>query len=42
MRQSRGRIREADEKGETRYLTDEEKQQRLDDVQRQIKAFCEQ
>lgn len=40
--QSRGRVREADEKGETRYLTDEEKQQRLDDIQRQIKAFCEQ
>lgn len=40
--QNRGRIREADEKGETRYLSDEEKQQRLDDVQRQIKAFCEQ
>ncbi len=39
--QSRGRVRETGADGSVRALTDEEKQQRLDDTQRQIKAFCE-
>lgn len=39
--QNSARIREENEKGEVRALTDEEKKQRMDDTQRQIKAFCE-
>ncbi len=39
--QTRGRIREANADGSVRALPDEEKQQRLDETQRQIKAFCE-
>lgn len=35
------RIRTVDEKGEQRTLTDEEKSDRKDDLQRQIKAYCE-
>lgn len=35
------RISVTDEKGEVRSLTEEEKQQRMDDTRRQIKAFCE-
>ncbi|MCC2637609.1 MAG: hypothetical protein K0Q68_1328 [Moraxellaceae bacterium] len=35
------RVKEADDKGEVRVLTDEEKNARLDATQRQIKAFCE-
>lgn len=36
-----GRVKEADDKGNVRVLTDEEKQERLDATQRQIKAFCQ-
>lgn len=36
-----GRVSEKDEKGEKRYLTEEEKAKRLDDTRRQIKAYCE-
>ncbi len=39
--QSRGRVREAEPDGSVRALSDEEKQQRQDETQRQIKAFCE-
>lgn len=39
--QENARIRLTDEKGETRMLSEEEKQAKLDDTQRQIKAFCE-
>ncbi|HEX6590362.1 MAG TPA: DUF4124 domain-containing protein [Moraxellaceae bacterium] len=35
------RINVTDEKGEVRTLTEEEKQQRVDDTKRQVKAFCE-
>lgn len=35
------RVKEADDKGEVRVLTDEEKNARLDATRRQIKAFCE-
>lgn len=39
--QEHARISVADDKGEVRTLTEEEKQQRIDDAQRQVKAFCE-
>jgi hypothetical protein len=39
--QEHARVKVADEKGETRVLTDEEKQSQLDETQRSIKAFCE-
>lgn len=39
--QEHARIRVKDEKGETRVLSDEEKSAQQDDIQRQIKAFCE-
>lgn len=39
--QDHARVKVADEKGETRVLTDEEKQSQLDETQRSIKAFCE-
>lgn len=39
--QNSGRVKEQDEKGETRVLTEEEKKQRMDDAERQIKAFCD-
>ena len=35
------RIRTTDEKGEQRTLTEEEKSDRKDDIERQIKAYCE-
>lgn len=35
------RISVTDDKGEVRSLTEEEKQQRVDDTKRQVKAFCE-
>lgn len=35
-----GRVSEPDDKGEKRYLTDEEKNKRMDDTRRQIKAYC--
>lgn len=36
-----GRVKESDDKGNVRVLTDDEKNERLDATQRQIKAFCE-
>lgn len=36
-----GRVSEKDDKGEKRYLTEEEKSKRLEDTRRQIKAYCE-
>ncbi|MFP5430518.1 MAG: DUF4124 domain-containing protein [Gammaproteobacteria bacterium] len=36
-----GRVSEKDDKGEKRFLTEEEKTKRLEDTRRQIKAFCE-
>lgn len=36
-----GRIKTQDEKGEVRALTEEERAQRIDKAQREIKAFCE-
>lgn len=35
------RVKETDANGEVRVLTDEEKNARLDETRRQIKAFCE-
>lgn len=35
------RVKESDDKGNVRVLTDEEKNERMDATQRQIKAFCE-
>jgi hypothetical protein len=39
--QEHARIKVSDEKGESRVLSDEEKNNQLDDIQRQIKAYCE-
>lgn len=39
--QEHGRVKETDDKGEVRVLTDEEKNNRMDETQRQIKAFCQ-
>jgi hypothetical protein len=39
--ESHGRVTETDSKGEKRVLTDEEKNKRMDETRRQIKAFCE-
>ena len=39
--ESNGRVSEKDSKGEKRYLTEEEKNKRMDETRRQIKAFCE-
>lgn len=39
--ESHGRVSEPDEKGEKRVLSDEEKNKRMDETKRQIKAFCE-
>jgi len=39
--ESHGRVSETDEKGEKRALPDEEKNKRMDETKRQIKAFCE-
>lgn len=36
-----GRVSETDDKGEKRVLSDEEKNQRMDEARRLIKAFCE-
>lgn len=36
-----GRVKEMTESGEARVLTDEEKNARLDETRREIKAFCE-
>ena len=38
--QSRGQIRERDEKGNTRYLSDKEKQQRIKAAQKRIREYC--
>lgn len=35
------RVKETDANGEVRVLSPEEKEERVDEVQRQIKAFCE-
>ena len=35
-----GRVRETDAQGDTHYLSDEEKQKQMDDMQKQIQAFC--
>lgn len=39
--ESHGRVTETDSKGEKRVLTDDEKNKRMDETRRQIKAFCE-
>jgi hypothetical protein len=39
--QEHAQVRTTDSKGEVRTLTEEEKQSKLDETQRQIKAFCE-
>lgn len=39
--ESSGRVSEPDENGEKRYLTEEEKNKRMDDTRRQIKAYCD-
>lgn len=39
--QEYARVKETDEKGESRILSEEEKNERMDDVRRQIKAYCE-
>lgn len=39
--QSHGRVKESGADGSVRVLTEEEKKQRMDEVQREIKAFCE-
>lgn len=39
--QSHGRVRETTADGTVHALSEEEKQQRMDETQRQIKAFCE-
>ncbi|MDQ8038379.1 MAG: DUF4124 domain-containing protein [Pedobacter sp.] len=39
--QSHGRVRETDAEGNVRALSDEEKQKRMDETQREIKAYCE-
>lgn len=39
--QNHGRVKASGADGEVRVLTDEEKNQRMDETQREIKAFCE-
>lgn len=39
--QAHAQVRETDDKGQTRMLTAEEKTARTDDLQREIKAYCE-
>lgn len=39
--QEHARIKVTDEKGETRVLSEEEKNTQVDDIQRQVKAYCE-
>lgn len=39
--QAHAQVRETDDKGETRMLTNEEKSARTEDLQREIKAYCE-
>jgi hypothetical protein len=38
--QSRGQLRERDEKGNTRYISDAEKQQRIKQAKKQIREYC--
>lgn len=38
--QSRGQLRERDEKGNTRYLGEKEKQQRIKAARKQIREYC--
>ena len=38
--QSRGQLRERDEKGNTTYVSEEEKQKRIKAAKRQIKEYC--
>ena len=39
--EAHGQVSETNDKGEKRALSDEEKNQRMDETRRQIKAFCE-
>jgi hypothetical protein len=38
--QSRGQLRERDEQGNTRYVSDEEKQRRIKQAKQQIQQYC--
>ena len=38
--QSRGQLRERDEKGNTRYISEQEKQQRIKQAKKQIREYC--
>ena len=38
--QSRGQLRERDEKGEIRYVSDEEKQRRIKTAKQQVREYC--
>lgn len=38
--QSRGQMRERDEKGEVRYLSEEEKQRRIKTAKQQVREYC--
>jgi hypothetical protein len=38
--QSRGQLKERDEKGEVRYVSDEEKQMRIKAAKQQIREYC--
>ena len=38
--QSRGQLRERDEKGEVRYVSDEEKQRRIKSAKQQVREYC--
>ena len=38
--QSRGQLRERDEKGEVRYVSDEEKQRRIKTARQQVREYC--
>ena len=38
--QARGQLRERDEQGNTRYVSDKEKQQRIKAAQKQIREYC--
>lgn len=35
-----GRVRETDAQGDTHYLSEEDKQKQMDDMQKQIQTFC--
>ena len=38
--QSRGQLKERDEKGEVRYVSEEEKQRRINSAKQQIREYC--